>query len=181
MKISLKVLPALTGLLSSSCCIIQLVLNFFSISCAGFAVLTPYRHILSSITVLLLSYNMYNNGLKNRQALFSLLISVAFMASPEVVKLVNHLPAARSSKIKSTVYYRFHLDGLGCEACANRIKNTLNQIDWIYDTRVFFDNQTAIVQTIDQENIEQLVIEKIQSIDFKYDAQVLDSWVGYTK
>ncbi|KAI7897238.1 uncharacterized protein EV154DRAFT_489413, partial [Mucor mucedo] len=179
MKISLKVLPALTGLLSSSCCIIQLVLNFFSISCAGFAVLTPYRHVLSSITVLLLSYNMYNNGLKNRQALFSLLFSVAFMISPEVVKIVNHLPA-RINGSKGTVYYRFHLDGLGCEACANRIKNTLNQIDWIYDTRVFFDNQTAIVQTIAQKDIEQLVIEKIKSIDFKYDAQVLDSWVGYT-
>lgn len=179
MKISFKVLPALTGLLSSSCCVVQLVLNYFSISCAGFAVLTPYRNVLSSITILLLSYNVYSKGLKNRHALLSVLLSVAFMISPEVVKLVNHLPAR--SVDKSTVYFRFHLDGLGCEACANRIKNTLNQFEWVYDTRVFFDNKTAIVQTVPQKDIEQSIIEKIKSIDIKYDAQVLDSWVGYTK
>lgn len=179
MKISFKVLPALTGLLSSSCCVIQLMLNFFSISCAGFAVFTPYRGVLSSITILLLTYNVYNKGLNNRQALFSVLFSVAFMISPEIVKIINHSPT--KSITKSAVYYRFHLDGLGCEACANRIKNTLNQVEWIHDTRVFFDNQTAIVQTITQKDIEQSIIEKIKSIDIKYDAQVLDSWVGYTK
>ena len=31
------------ALLASSCCIPQLVLNFFSFSCMGFAILTPFR------------------------------------------------------------------------------------------------------------------------------------------
>lgn len=44
-------LGALTGgLLSSSCCIIQLVLNYTSIGCAGFSALTPYRHVFRAIT-----------------------------------------------------------------------------------------------------------------------------------
>ena len=36
----------LGGLLCSSCCIVQLLLNSFSVGCAGFAVLTPYRSAL---------------------------------------------------------------------------------------------------------------------------------------
>ncbi|KAF6254320.1 hypothetical protein COO60DRAFT_333071 [Scenedesmus sp. NREL 46B-D3] len=44
-------LGALTGgLLSSSCCVIQLVLNYTSIGCAGFSALTPYRHVFRAIT-----------------------------------------------------------------------------------------------------------------------------------
>jgi hypothetical protein len=44
-------LGALTGgLLSSSCCGIQLVLNYTSIGCAGFSALTPYRHVFRAIT-----------------------------------------------------------------------------------------------------------------------------------
>jgi hypothetical protein len=44
-------LGALTGgLLSSSCCVIQLVLNYTSIGCAGFSALTPYRHVFRAMT-----------------------------------------------------------------------------------------------------------------------------------
>lgn len=171
--------PTLTALLSSSCCVIQLVLNFFSISCAGFAIFTPYRRLLTTVTILTLAYNVRNKGLKNRQVLLSTLISVIFMISPEIVKMIN---LSSSDNVVSSVvfYFRINLDGLGCEACANRIKNRLNAVEWILDTRVFFDNRTAIVQTISQI-VDDSIIDLIKSIDIKYDAQVLDSWVGYTK
>ena len=39
----------LGGLLCSSCCIVQLLLNSFSVGCAGFAVLTPYRSALLGV------------------------------------------------------------------------------------------------------------------------------------
>jgi copper chaperone CopZ len=173
-----QLLPALTALLSSSCCVIQLILNFFSISCAGFAVLTPYRSLLGSITIVLLSYNLYSKGLNNRQTRLSLVISLLLMISPDIVNWMN-----QSTSINTTagiIYnYRIHLDGLGCEACANRIRNTLNSADWVYQTRVFFANQTAIVQTI-KECSDGIIVEMIKAIDTKYDAQVLDSWVDYT-
>lgn len=182
MQVSLKqqAVPTLTALLSSSCCVIQLVLNFFSISCAGFAIFTPYRRLLSTVTILMLAYNVHNKGIKNRQVLISTLISVVFMISPEIVKAIN-LSSTGNNVVSSTVFYfRINLDGLGCEACANRIKNRLNAVEWILDTRVYFDNRTAIVQTITQI-VDDSIIDLIKSIDIKYDAQVLDSWVGYTK
>lgn len=170
-------LPALTALLSSSCCVIQLILNFFSISCAGFAILTPYQSLLNGITIVLLSYNLYNKGLNNRQTWLSLVISLLLMISPGIVKWMNQ---STKTVITDIIYnYRIQLDGLGCEACANRIRNSLNSANWVYQTRVFFENQTAIVQTI-KECRGSIIVEMIKAIDAKYDAQVLDSWVDYT-
>jgi hypothetical protein len=45
------------GLLSSSCCVIQLALNAMSVGCAGFSVLTPYRPSLIAVTALGLAYS----------------------------------------------------------------------------------------------------------------------------
>lgn len=182
MQVSLKqhAVPTLTALLSSSCCVIQLILNFFSISCAGFAIFTPYRRLLTMATILMLTYNIRKKGIKHRQVLLSTLISVIFMISPEIVKTINLWSSDNVVSSSVVFYFRINLDGLGCEACANRIKNRLNAVEWILDTRVFFDNRTAIVRTISQI-VDDSIIDLIKSIDIKYDAQVLDSWVGYTK
>jgi copper chaperone CopZ/uncharacterized membrane protein len=181
MKFNSNILPAFTALLSSSCCVIQLALNFFSVSCAGFAIFTPYRHILSGVTVVLLTYNIYKKGgFNNRSTLFSVMLCIGLLISPNIVQMINR-STSNNSKIQQQQYYRIQLNGLGCEACANRIKNELNTYSWIGDTNIFFNNQTAIVQTKyneKEENIENKIIEKIKAIDLKYDAQVLDSWVG---
>lgn len=177
----LQPLPALTALLSSSCCVIQLILNFFSVSCAGFAVFTPYRSILSTITILLLSYNLVTTttATQTKRKLVVLIVSVLLMVSPEVVQWVNQSSTTTPSTAEKSHYYRIHLDGLGCEACANRIKSTLLSTEWISDATVYFNNKTAIVQIKDDntemENNE--LVDLIKSIDNKYDAQVLDSWV----
>ncbi len=42
--------PLLPALLSSSCCLLQLALNVFSLGCAGFAWLTPYRCVPPTLT-----------------------------------------------------------------------------------------------------------------------------------
>ncbi|CAO3645057.1 unnamed protein product [Mucor hiemalis] len=176
-----QVLAGITALLSSSCCVIQLVLNVFSVSCAGFAVFTPYRSLLTAFTILLLTHNAYKKGLNNRGVLFSVIISVCLMISPNIVQMINHGDGATTS-VAASQFYRVELQGLGCEACANRIRNTLNAVDWIHSTKVFFDNQTAIVQTLFVKGKGENIIELIRAIDKKYDAQVLDSWVGdYTK
>lgn len=174
-------LTYLTALLSSSCCIIQLVLNYFSISCAGFTIFTPYRPFFTSITVMLLTWNvLYHYNHKNKtRLLFSVVFSVMLMLSPEIIQYINQhssllLPIAKES---ATYYYRIQLDGLGCEACANRIKNTLNSIDLISNSRVYFHNQTAIIETMKKLENYSIVENLIKSIDIKkYDAQVLNSW-----
>ncbi len=43
-------LAVLGGLLSSSCCVLQLALNAASLGCAGFSALTPYRPLFLAAT-----------------------------------------------------------------------------------------------------------------------------------
>ncbi|KAI8080185.1 uncharacterized protein B0P05DRAFT_540339 [Gilbertella persicaria] len=167
-------LPTLTALLSSSCCVIQLLLNAFSISCAGFSILTPYRSILTSLTVILLSYQFYTSP-KKSQSYISLIVSILLILSPDIVKWLNH-SLTTTITTTTSINYRIQLDGLGCEACANRIKNTLNSIEWIKSTRVFFDNQTAIVQTDKGKGAVGLILNTIKSIDKKYNAELIDTW-----
>lgn len=171
-----QVLAALAALLSSSCCVIQLILNIFSVSCAGFAVFTPYRSLLTALTILLLTHSAYKNGLNNRGVLFSVIISVCLMISPNIVQMINRGDGAAA--VTASQYYRVELQGLGCEACANRIRNILSAVEWIHSAKVFFDNQTAIVQTLFVEEKGENIVELIRAIDKKYNAQVLDSWVG---
>ncbi|KAI8387282.1 hypothetical protein BD560DRAFT_381989 [Blakeslea trispora] len=168
-------LATFTALLSSSCCVIQLLLNAFSVSCAGFSILTPYRYLLTSLTIALLSYQLY----KNRLSRIVLLVSLGLMISSDVVAWINR------SSVKMTavahINYRISLDGLGCEACANRIKNTLNSIEWIENTFVFFHNQTGIVlvrEDKDGSNISDLITSRIEAIDTKYSAKLIDAWAS---
>ncbi|KAF9581959.1 hypothetical protein BGW38_000836, partial [Lunasporangiospora selenospora] len=82
-------LYALTaGLLSSSCCIIQLALNLFSIGCAGFSVLTPLRPLFLGLTLLLVVYTITAYRWSSRTAL-TLLIVLPLTFSPEMVSVYN--------------------------------------------------------------------------------------------
>ncbi|KAI8335282.1 hypothetical protein EDC96DRAFT_524805 [Choanephora cucurbitarum] len=168
-------LPTFTALLSSSCCVIQLLLNAFSVSCAGFSVLTPYRYLLTTLTIILLSYQLY----KNRLSRIVLLVSIGLMASSDVVAWFNRSSVQMAAV--AHINYRISLDGLGCEACASRIKNTLNSIEWIENTFVFFNNQTAIVlvpQDKDGKDIPNSIISTIKAIDNKYSAELIDAWAS---
>ncbi|KAF8975551.1 hypothetical protein BGZ46_009051 [Entomortierella lignicola] len=81
--------PAITlGLLSSSCCVIQLILNIFSIGCAGFSILTPFRPLFTSLSVLLIAFTFYKYRLSTRTAT-TLVIALILTASPELVAVHN--------------------------------------------------------------------------------------------
>ncbi|KAF9976842.1 hypothetical protein BGZ73_007641 [Actinomortierella ambigua] len=82
---------ALMGLLTSSCCIIQLVLNAFSIGCAGFSVLTPFRPIFLSLSISMIVYNIVQYGRSRPlQTLITVLIVTTLSLTPELVAHKNH-------------------------------------------------------------------------------------------
>ncbi|KAG1146239.1 hypothetical protein G6F37_012007 [Rhizopus arrhizus] len=156
-----SILASLAALTSSSCCIIQLVLNYFSFSCAGFSILTPYRPFLTCLTILILTYQLYHCRCRPLLVLLCLILTL----SPEIVRWMNRLGSAPNLE-----EYYIQLIGLGCEACANRIKRQLESVDWITHVRVYFNNATAIVSTKQQP---ESVIALIESIDSRYRAQLL--------
>ncbi|KAF9174997.1 hypothetical protein BGX20_008841 [Mortierella sp. AD010] len=82
-------LSAITlGLLSSSCCLIQLILNVFSIGCAGFSVLTPFRPIFGSISLALIAYTVYKYRLSTRTTI-TMAFALILILTPEMVAVHN--------------------------------------------------------------------------------------------
>ncbi|KAG2218168.1 hypothetical protein INT45_006220 [Circinella minor] len=167
-----------TALLSTSCCIIQLLLNAFSYSCAGFSIFTPHRSYLTATTFILLSVQFYKNGWENRRVWTTTFLSLLLMMTPELVAYVNTtiITTNNTTTIDSVM---LHLNGLGCIACGNRIKNALVAVDWVESASVFFDNSSAFIQykasdlETNKNNIATTLIQIIKNIDSKYDATLV--------
>ncbi|CAL8465913.1 g5449 [Coccomyxa elongata] len=132
----------LGGLLSSSCCVIQLALNMFSVGCAGFSILTPYRPLFMGLTTASLGYS----HLKHRnpqQTVLAVSIAMALAGMPELVQLYNEgqLRLLRALPIGVTTAplsshdalsltqkqqsVKLQVDGLRCAACGARLKQAL--------------------------------------------------------
>ncbi|GBC01986.1 hypothetical protein RclHR1_04400009 [Rhizophagus clarus] len=172
-----------TGLLSSSCCIIQLVLNLFSISCAGFSILTPYRPIFLSFTTILILYTISKYGINSKRTLVTLLISLSLSSSPEIVSLYNQGRITTSSfsserpLTKEIEIFIVQINGISCEGCANRIKTQFDSKPFVIDSKVYFNNQSAIVSVI-PGNYKSIDIETwVKMVDFKYEAKVIQQYI----
>lgn len=83
----------LGGLLSSSCCTVQLVLNSLSLGCAGFAVLDRLRPLFLALTFSSLAYKTWRYDIRmHRAPLRSLptwLIAAALASSPAILRTIN--------------------------------------------------------------------------------------------
>ncbi|KAI7858412.1 hypothetical protein BDC45DRAFT_498291 [Circinella umbellata] len=168
-----------TALLSTSCCLIQLLLNVFSYSCAGFSIFTPYRSYLTATTFILLSVQFYKNGWENRRVWTTSFLSLLLMMTPELVAYVNTTITTTTTNTTTIDSVMLHLNGLGCIACGNRIKNALVAVDWVESASVFFDNSSALIQykaselETNKDNIATALIQIIKNIDSKYDATLV--------
>ncbi|KAI7865111.1 hypothetical protein BDF14DRAFT_1883800 [Spinellus fusiger] len=164
-------LAPLTALLSSSCCLLQLVLNVFSFSCAGFSVLTPYRPLFTIITLLLLTHRLYFER-KDKKTVGTALISLVLIVSPELTQWVNQ---THLLPIVSSNTYLVQIDGMQCIACANRIKNTLQSMATVESATLFFANSSAIVRMVG-ENTDHFLQKVIKAIDPKYTTTIITQW-----
>jgi copper chaperone CopZ len=137
---------AVGGLLSSSCCTIQLVLNSLSLGCAGFAVLDTFRPLFLALTFSSLAYKTWRYDIRvHRNPLRSLptwLIAAALASSPAVVRAINRrrgLAALASLEEETQLELakkqsqhgplKFRVTGMKCEACGNGLRNALEAMD----------------------------------------------------
>jgi copper chaperone CopZ len=89
-------LGALTGgLLASSCCVVQLVLNSLSVGCAGLSVFKQYRGLLRLATAGLLGLMFARAGV-NRRTLGTLVCSLLLTFSEDMVAAVNRAGSIRA-------------------------------------------------------------------------------------
>ncbi|KAF0362620.1 hypothetical protein F8M41_014032 [Gigaspora margarita] len=177
----------LCGLLSSSCCIIQLILNMFSIGCAGFSLLTPYRPLFLSFTSILIITTIFQYGFRSKRTLMTALISILLSTSPEFVSLYNqnnismtklftNMPLSDYSN-KQVEIFVLQINGISCEGCANRIKNHFDAQAHVIYSKVYFKNQSAIIGTFPGIYEANDVLTWVKMIDFKYEGKVIQQYV----
>lgn len=136
------------GLLSSSCCVLQLVLNSLSIGCAGFAVLDRFRPFFLALTFSSLAFKTWYFDVRLKRTVWrsipTWIVALALAFSPHAVKFINR--AAASSASRQPQVYRLDVKGMKCEACANGLKRELDQLPGVRVSSVFFSDGRVEVE-----------------------------------
>jgi len=166
------VTSVVAGLLSSSCCALQLVANSLALGCAGFnKFLGPARPWMRGLSVLWLAVlwvASFRRGWPKRHATISTLVCVGLALLPEML-LLNGGPAMAPST--SNVHsIRLKIDGMGCEACQVHVRSVLDRSAGVVSSDVDFEagfadleiadgwgfNLTAIKQRLRRDGYEVL-------------------------
>jgi copper chaperone CopZ len=184
--------PILASLLASSCCVIQLALNWFALPCAGFSILTPYRPIWLAWTAISVIRLLRNPTTSNetecchqpsRRARLCLVILILLLTfSPELVGYWNRQDGIFSITTSdnnpivhaTTLTLALRVVGIRCEACASRVKSTLLALPGVQDCRVDQrSGRVLVTASIDPTHLTTLqdqLITEIERIDGTYQA-----------
>jgi len=135
------VLAVVFGLLGSSCCLLQLLVNLLAtlqvanVGCAGFnKVLGPYRTPLRCLAAAWLALSWLSACYRKQPKMplvFRTLVCVVLTFLPEVLLSSPDLAAVQGQRVALNV------TGMGCEACQRHVQGILTdsgalaaQVDW---------------------------------------------------
>jgi len=129
------------GLLSSSCCALQLVLSFANVGCAGFnTVLGPVRPTFLALSAALQSLSWYSVA-KSTDRVFALKVALPSLA---VVLALSFLPEflsfMRKAKVGNAKYdLAITVNDMGCTACAAKVDSILSADPRVLRHEVVFE------------------------------------------
>lgn len=136
---------SLLGLLASSCCALQLLLNALSLGCAGFnTVLGPIRPTMLAATTLVQASSWcvaWNRPWQWKPTILSTMVVTGLAILPEVLdriqnnkrqrKATKDSPKTRGltrSDPSACQTIRYRLDNIGCSACVTTVSNVLEKL-----------------------------------------------------
>ncbi|KAF9537625.1 hypothetical protein EC957_007852 [Mortierella hygrophila] len=145
---------ATLGLLSSSCCLIQLALNLLSVGCAGFSVLTPYRPLFLVFSSLLVLVTIYKYRWSSRTAL-TLALVLTLTTTPEMVAVYNQSSTGSLRRLPDTFL-------LATPSSVLRLPTFLENVQWNIPA---FLTAPSGVMTRDEPIAAALVPDQLSSQD----------------
>lgn len=179
---------SLFGLLSSSCCALQLILNLFNFGCAGFnTYLGPLRPVFLAVTITL-NVRMWelavpNLGLPSTPDYYlpsmiaSTVLAVFLSLVPEITELwntrsVSHRTLSGTPGTLTEVV--LSLEGLGCVACTSAVQNAMQKLgnDKVIASTVALEEKEARItlqcdEVEARDSIVPLLITTIQDAGFE--------------
>ncbi|KAL1503239.1 hypothetical protein AB1Y20_011295 [Prymnesium parvum] len=137
---------SLLGMLSSSCCALQLALNTLSIGCAGFnTLLGPIRPMMMALTLSLQSamWTMIISRRGSSHLRSSIAVSLsttALMFLPEILHAWLH----RSRVAEDAAdLLTIHVSGMGCTACTAKVQQMVEAVEGVAKCDVHLETGVA--------------------------------------
>jgi copper chaperone CopZ len=169
---------SLLGLLSSSCCVLQLVLNVFSVGCAGFnTVLGPARPYFVALTMYLQSVVWRQASLKPVDRLVATALCAVLTTLPEQLWVWQRrdrwLSWRRNCGVIAAEGKQLHLrvSGMGCTACTAKVYTTLSAVDGVDACDVALESGTATLRlqadVLAPAEVEQKAIDAVIAAGFR--------------
>lgn len=149
----------ISSLLASSCCIIQLLLNLFSIGCAGFAIFDKYEIHFLLMTTFFLCILVKIKGIKTTYKI--ILLCMAISASK---RIANRF--LKDEQIKSNVFLT--VKGVKCNGCALRLCSELNTIAKKCSVDYLNPPIANISLEVDKNVREELIKDKVIYVSLNY-------------
>ncbi len=139
------------GLLSSSCCLLQLALNAVSVGCAGFnTYLGPLRPQLIAVTASLQAWMWFALVARGRGqlrlALAASLLTSSLTFMPEVLHLWVHRNDGAAAAAGGAEVVQLSLEGMGCTACTVKVKQAVESLPGVEACAVDLEGATARVR-----------------------------------
>ncbi len=170
---------SLMGLLSSSCCALQLLLNLASVGCAGFNTwLGPVRPHLLALTVLLQAC-MWRATLAGRPARVgaaaaSSLLTCLLSLLPELLHAwVHRRGGAGADSMQSGEELCFQVGGMGCTACTAKVRGVLEALPGVVSAEVALESERARIRSTDGD-VGARAVEALKRAGFE--AAPAPSW-----
>jgi copper chaperone CopZ len=162
---------SLLALLSSSCCLLQLILNFLSFGCAGFNnLLGPLRPTFLACTILLQASSWYvawERPWQWKPTFLSTLLVLFTAFLPELLQCYSEIATSTTEEHpqETTHTYTFQMESVGCSACMVTVSGVLNNIPSVarYDADLQ-QNQLHVELTSSYDPKELLV--KLEEVGF---------------
>lgn len=159
---------ALLGLLSSSCCALQIILNAASFGCSGVnAFLGPMRPTFVSFAILSIGISWvvaWPRPYQWKPTALSTGLSLLLTLMPEFINLRTQRRAQRrrlreldegklddlvlhpdGKRTEPTTLY-FHLPTLGCASCVSTVSGLLDRLEIVVNHRVHFEDGVVQVE-----------------------------------
>lgn len=155
------------GLLSSSCCALQLLLNALNFGCAGFnTVLGPIRPFLCALTVCIQGA-VWNTALdKPFQLLYvapCTLIAVVLTLLPELTAMwVSRGKGSGSSALEVQSSAVLAVEGMGCAACTKKVAEVLDRLPVVLGREISLERkETTVFLAASEANARQEILPEL--------------------
>ena len=178
------------SLLSSSCCAFQLILNFFSVGCAGLnSILGPMRPFFVSVVTISQAWQFIAIEKLEQypRAYASLFVTFVLTFLPEMLylwiqykdykmlQLEKRRDGSNPDETKMTPEYKVKIQGMNCIACVQTIKNTIESTKGVVGrSTVVLESGEAYVKMADWKSTAPLLTARINSIGFEANADEVE-------